>query len=93
MIGYTDDYAEQICVSPEEAPDKHIYELHKKATLAASDQIERNGLSEALALIGRHRGSDEMRKMGETGQTLMSVDEAYASLSAPRNAVDDGLIM
>jgi ubiquitin carboxyl-terminal hydrolase 25/28 len=34
-----------------------------------------------------------MRLMGERGQTVMSVDDAYNALGAPRDAVDDGLIM
>lgn len=92
-IGYDAAYAEALCVPPESAPDSHIFELHKKAMQAAPNQSERNDLSAALTLLGRERESDEMRKMGESGQTIMSVDDAYAALSAPRNAVDDGLIM
>lgn len=92
-IGYDDAYAEVICVTADDAPDNHIFEMHKKATQAAANQTERNELSQALALIGKHRGSAEMRRMGESGQTMMSVEDAYAALSAPRDAVDDGLIM
>jgi ubiquitin carboxyl-terminal hydrolase 25/28 len=92
-IGYTSAYAEAISVPPEDAPDSHIYDMHKKATLAAASHAERTGLGAALATIGRHRDVYEMRRMGEAGQTLMSVDEAYCSLNAPKEALDEGLIM
>ncbi len=34
-----------------------------------------------------------MKRLGGSGQTFLSVDEAYRALSAPKESIDDGLIM
>lgn len=34
-----------------------------------------------------------MKRLGGSGQTFLSFDEAYRALSAPRDSIDDGLIM
>ena len=91
-IGFTQDYAAEITVEPEEAPDSHILELHKRANQGASAS-ERREISQALIIIGRDRGSKEMQDLGESGESFMSLEDAYAALSAPRNSIDDGLIM
>ncbi|ORX36800.1 hypothetical protein BD324DRAFT_627205 [Kockovaella imperatae] len=91
-IGFTPEYASEITVEPEEAPDSHILELHKKACMAATT-AERREISQALVLIGRDRDSQELQDLGKSGETFMSLDDAYAALSAPRDSIDDGLIM
>ncbi|OCF36740.1 hypothetical protein I316_01336 [Kwoniella heveanensis BCC8398] len=92
-IGYTSSHAEEICVMPHEAPEDYILNMHKKAVQAATSPNERWELSRALLLIGRERKSELMQRLGDSGQTLMSVEEAYAALSCPMDAVDDGLLM
>ncbi|WVF71581.1 hypothetical protein IAT40_006389 [Kwoniella sp. CBS 6097] len=92
-IGYTSSHAEMITVHAQEAPEEYILDMHKKAMQAATSPHERSELSRALILIGRERGSEVMKRLGESGQTLMSVEEAYAALSCPMDAVDDGLLM
>lgn len=67
--------------------------MHREATQKASNQQERQELSSALATIGKHRKNGMMVRFGESGQSLMSVDEAYAALSAPKDSIDDGLIL
>ncbi|WWC70309.1 uncharacterized protein I206_104259 [Kwoniella pini CBS 10737] len=93
LIGYTPEYTETLCVLPSEAPDDHILDLHKKAVQSTSTSQEKQDLSKALVIIGRERDSDLMKTLGENGQTLMSVQEAYSALSCPEDAVDDGLLM
>lgn len=34
-----------------------------------------------------------MINLGRSGKTDMSVDDAYSALSAPKESIDDGLIM
>ncbi|ORY34116.1 hypothetical protein BCR39DRAFT_518545 [Naematelia encephala] len=92
-IGYTRDHADTISVEPHESPDDYILDMHKNAMQATTSQAERGEVSRALALIGQHRHSQALIKMGESGRTAISVDEAYSALSAPRDAVDDGLIL
>ena len=82
-----------MAIEPHEAPDDYILRLHKSAVQAANTASERSDLAAALKLIGRHRGSSEMEGLGSAGKTFMSVDDAYAALSAPRDCIDDGLIM
>ena len=91
-IGFTHEYAEAITVEPEEAPDHHILELHKTSSQGAS-AFRRRDLSQALLLIGRERESETMQQIGRSGETFLSVDDAYAALSAPKESIDDGLIM
>ena len=91
-IGFTREYADTITVEPEEAPDHHILELHKTAAQGASASYRRE-LSQALLLIGRERQSESMQQLGQSGETFLSVDDAYAALSAPKESIDDGLIM
>ncbi|WWC61766.1 uncharacterized protein I303_104351 [Kwoniella dejecticola CBS 10117] len=93
LIGYTPEYTETLCVLPSEAPDDHILDLHKKAVQSSSTSQEKQDLSKALIILGRERGSELMKTLGENGQTLMSVQEAYSALSCPEDAVDDGLLM
>ncbi|WRT66247.1 uncharacterized protein IL334_003200 [Kwoniella shivajii] len=93
LIGYTSDYAETLCVLPHEAPDSHILDLHKKAIQAATTSNAKQDIARALIIIGKERNSDIMRQLGETGQTLMSVQEAYSALNCPEDAIDDGLLM
>lgn len=92
-IGYTTEYAQVICVEPDEAPDDEILKMHREATQKAADQQDRQEISSALAIIGKHRKNAMMVRFGESGQSLMTVDEAYAALSAPKDSIDDGLIM
>jgi ubiquitin carboxyl-terminal hydrolase 25/28 len=92
-IGYTSDYAQVICVEPDEAPDDEILKMHREATQRALNQEERQEIASALVTIGRHRKNAMMVRFGESGQSLMTVDEAYAALSAPKDSIDDGLIM
>lgn len=80
-------------MDPTEAPDTYIYDLHKSAMKSATSPAERLEISEALKLIGRARKSEAMQKMAENGQTMLSVAEAYAALSAPNDSIDEGLIM
>ncbi|OCF60484.1 hypothetical protein L486_00117 [Kwoniella mangroviensis CBS 10435] len=92
-IGYTAEYAESIFVPCEEAPESHILELHKQAVQSASSAQEKQNLSRALVIIGRHRKSELMKNMGENGETLMTVQDAYSALNCPEDAIDDGLLM
>lgn len=82
-----------IGVPPSDAPDDYILDIHKTSMKAAITSADKTAISKALILLGRYRKNDVMRQLGESGQTTLSVDEAYAALSAPRDAVDDGLIM
>lgn len=93
MIGYTTEYAQTICVEADEAPDDEILKMHREATQKASNQQDRQEISSALATIGKHRRNAMMVRFGESGQSLMTVEEAYAALSAPKDSIDDGLIM
>jgi ubiquitin carboxyl-terminal hydrolase 25/28 len=92
-IGFTQEQVDLIGVEAAEAPESYILDLHKKAVQASSSPAERPEIAQALTLIGRERNSEVMRRLGRSGQTHLSVDEAYAALSAPRNSIDDGLIM
>lgn len=82
-----------ICVEPDEAPDDEILKMHREATQKAGNPEQKQGLSSALAIIGKHRKNRMMVRFGETGQSLMTLDEAFAALSAPKNSIDDGLIL
>ena len=93
LIGYTPEYARVICVDADEAPDDEILKMHRQASQQASTQQEKQELSTALATIGKHRKNAMMVRFGESGKSLMTVDEAYAALSAPKDSIDDGLIM
>ncbi|WVQ72603.1 hypothetical protein IAR50_002161 [Cryptococcus sp. DSM 104548] len=93
LIGYTSEHAETICVAPHEAPDEYILDMHKTAIQACTSPSARQDVNKALAKIGKARESTMMQDMAEKGQTTVSVQEAYEALSAPRDAVDDGLIM
>nr|KIR50274.1 ubiquitin carboxyl-terminal hydrolase 25/28 [Cryptococcus bacillisporus CA1280] len=93
LIGYTRQHAEDISIPPQGAPDEYILSMHKSAIQASTSSQQRQDLNKALVLIGRERRSDQLKSMGENRQTLVSVQEAYEALSAPRDAVDDGLIM
>jgi ubiquitin carboxyl-terminal hydrolase 25/28 len=86
-------HASTISVEPQEAPEDYILELHKNKTRAATSASERSALSQALTLIGRDRNSDVMIRLGENGQSFLSVNEAFSELSAPLDSVDEGLIM
>jgi ubiquitin carboxyl-terminal hydrolase 25/28 len=50
-------------------------------------------MGQALELIGRERNNAMMRRLGGSGGSLLSLEEAYAALSAPADSIDDGLIM
>lgn len=67
--------------------------MHREALQGAHDPAQRTALGQALQIVGRHRKNSAMQRLGSSGQSIMSVDEAYAALSAPRESVDDGLIM
>ena len=67
--------------------------MHRVAVQSTSDQNEKSMMGQALDLIGRHRKNEQMRRLGGSGKSLMSVEEAYAALSAPSDSIDDGLIM
>jgi len=80
-------------VEPEDAPEDYLLQLHKNATAASTNAVERTRLARALTLIGNTRNSELMTQLGGSGQTFLSLEEAYRSLSAPRDSVDDGLIL
>ena len=92
-IGYTKHYADTIFVEAHEAPDDEILRMHRVAVQSVSDPYEKTLMGLALDLIGRHRKNNQMRRLGASGKSLMSVEEAYAALSAPSDSIDDGLIM
>jgi ubiquitin carboxyl-terminal hydrolase 25/28 len=92
-IGYTVEHASEIDVEASDAPVEYILDLHKKAVTASTSSVERQEVFDALKLIGRHRGSDEILGYANEGKTVMSVQDAYEALSCPMDAVDDGLIM
>jgi ubiquitin carboxyl-terminal hydrolase 25/28 len=93
QIGYTKSYADSIFVEAHEAPDEEILRMHRVAVQSTTDPSEKAMMGQALDLIGRHRSNQTMRRLGGSGQSLMSVEEAYAALSAPSDSIDDGLIM
>lgn len=80
-------------VEAEDAPDEEILRMHRVAVQSALDSKDKAFMCLALDLIGRHRKNHDMRRLGGSGQSLMSVEEAYAALSAPADSIDDGLIM
>jgi ubiquitin carboxyl-terminal hydrolase 25/28 len=91
---YTDGhYADTIFVEAHEAPDEEILRMHRVAVQSVSDPHEKILIGLALDLIGRHRKNAQMRRLGASGKSMMSVEEAYAALSAPSDSIDDGLIM
>lgn len=92
-IGYTKSYADSIFVEAEEAPDDEILRMHRVAVQSVSDPADKTAMDQALELIGRNRMNGTMRRLGKSGQSLMSLEEAYAALSAPPDSIDDGLIM
>lgn len=92
-IGYTKEYADAITVEADEAPPDEILKMHREANQRATNPSERAEVSQALKLIGKHRKDSMMERLGGSGQTVMSVDEAFSALSAPRDSIDDGLIM
>lgn len=92
-IGYTKEYATAITVEADEAPDDEILKMHRDSTQRAGNPSERAEVSQALKMIGIHRKNSMMERLGGTGQSIMSVDEAFSALSAPRDSIDDGLIM
>lgn len=67
--------------------------MHREASQKAANHQDRQEISLALAVIGKHRKNAMMVRFAESGQSLMTVDEAYAALSAPKDSIDDGLIM
>ncbi|WVQ82427.1 hypothetical protein IAT38_004555 [Cryptococcus sp. DSM 104549] len=93
LIGFTAEYADLVCITAEEAPASQILKMHKEAIDKASSASERSALSKALVVIGKQRRDQEMIKMGETETAMMSVKEAYEALSAPMDAVDEGVLM
>lgn len=86
-------HGEDIGIDASEAPDSYILDLHKTAIQATTTAAQRSELAQALTLLGRERDSEVMKRLGGSGQTFLSVDEAYAALSAPKQSIDDGLIM
>jgi ubiquitin carboxyl-terminal hydrolase 25/28 len=92
-IGYTDEYAMNIYVDAHEAPDEEILRMHRVAVQSVSNPADKAEMAQALEIIGKHRKNHTMRRLGGSGQSLMSVEEAYAALSAPADSIDDGLIM
>ena len=92
-VGYTQDQIDLILVEAADAPEAYILDLHRKAMQTATSATERAEIGQALLLIGRARNSETMKRLGGSGQTFLSVDEAYRALSAPKNSIDDGLIM
>jgi ubiquitin carboxyl-terminal hydrolase 25/28 len=92
-IGYTEDHTVLICVSPQESPDEYILTMHKQAMKNAKSPADRSAVSEAITIIGTSRNNEVMKEYGRTGQTMITVEDAYQALSAPMESVDDGLIM
>ncbi|KAK4683835.1 hypothetical protein P7C73_g6382, partial [Tremellales sp. Uapishka_1] len=92
-IGYTVEQASTIGVDAAEVPQDYLLTLHKAAFQAATKAEERSAIAEALVLVGKSRKDELMIKLGSSGQIMLSVDEAYSALSAPKDSIDDGLIM
>ena len=92
-IGYTETYASSIYVEAHEAPDEEILRMHRIAVQSCTTPSDKAEMARALELIGRHRNNSTMRRLGGSGSSLMSLEEAYAALSAPPDSIDDGLIM
>lgn len=93
LIGYDAAHVTTLGVEACDAPEYYILDLHKKAVLAADGPDRRAELGRALAIIGTDKGSTHMINLGRSGKTDMSVDDAYSALSAPKESIDDGLIM
>ena len=91
-LGYTSEHAELLAVEAADGPDDYILNLHKAAMTSATSS-EKAELCKALTLIGLSRHSVIMQRLGNSGQTILTVDEAYSALSAPKDSIDDGLIM
>ncbi|EIW70776.1 hypothetical protein TREMEDRAFT_68214 [Tremella mesenterica DSM 1558] len=92
-IGYDQAHAASIEVEAHDAPDEYILDMHKKTMQASSSASDRAEISAALVLIGRERRSENIQQIGRGGQTFISVEDAYSALSAPRDCIDDGLVM
>ena len=93
-IGYNSHHASDIGVEAADAPDSYILTRHRDAIHAASrDPAERSAIHRALQIIGLERKSEQLQEFGKEGKIFMSVDDAYAELSAPKDSIDDGLIM
>lgn len=92
-IGFSAQYAESISVEPNEAPDSEILRMHQIAMKSCTNPTDRAEISQAIELIGRHRRNSEMQRLGRSGQSVLTVNEAYEALNAPQDAVDDGLIL
>jgi ubiquitin carboxyl-terminal hydrolase 25/28 len=92
-IGFSATYAREISVEPKEAPDSEILRMHQVAMKSCTNPADRAEISQAIELIGRHRKNSEMQRLGRSGKTILTVEEAYEALSAPQDAVDDGLIL
>jgi ubiquitin carboxyl-terminal hydrolase 25/28 len=92
-IGYTDSYANTIFVEAHEAPDDEILRMHRIAVQSCTNPSDKAEMGQALELIGRERNNAMMRRLGGSGGSLLSLEEAYAALSAPADSIDDGLIM
>jgi hypothetical protein len=76
-IGYTEDHTVLICVSPQESPDEYILTMHKQAMKNAKSPADRSAVSEAITIIGTSRNNEIMKEYGRTGQTMITVEDAY----------------
>lgn len=56
-------------------------------SLLESDRSKESHLREQLAIIGRHRNSDMIKKAAERNMT--TVEQAYAYLEVPADATED----
>lgn len=93
LIGYDDAHADKIGVDGVDAPQDYILKMHKEAVQAANSGVQRSDLAEALKLIGKDRDDALMMRLARSGDTFLSVEDAYQALSAPQDCIDDGLIM
>ena len=91
-IGFSQQHSDFIMIEPQEAPDEYILGLHRTAVHASSSPSERAGMHQALLLIGRSRKSTLLQDMAESGQTLLTVDDAYQALGVNRETPDDMII-
>lgn len=67
--------------------------MHQVAMKSCTTPSDRAEISQAIQLLGRHRKNAEMQRLGRAGSSLPTVEEAYEALSAPHDAVDDGLVL
>lgn len=94
-IGYDHAHAQMLSVEPDEAPDDYILGMCNTALGHTSPGSEgRKRILEAVMFIGKHRASDEIKRVADPRlRPKITLEEAYKALGAPPEANDEGLIM